>query len=151
MAKYFHVTTDVETTTVKVPEGWFPTIEKGMLALPNGVTYDASAITSSRFESKRDTPARDILVSHVNDAKSGFYSAMAEFLEFVGSGMSANDPGLFDQFLDVNTGYTLWRTEELRLQKHEENVRKSAEAAKHRKENPTTKPEKKVRAPRKKK
>ena len=151
MAKFFTVTTPTETRTVKVPNDWMPTIQGGLLALPDGTEVEASAISASRFESRRETPTKDKLVALVVEAKNEFdltfAGALTKWANREGNPTEAD----FNDFLDVNTAYTLWRTAETNLAKHEENVRKSAEAAKKRKDNPAPKAEPKPKATPKKK
>ncbi len=151
MARYFHVTTPSGTTVTKVPENWFPTIAGGMLVLPDGTEVEASAISASRFESKRETPAKDKLTALVAQAKHGFDSVFGDALTKWASREGDPSEDDLNDFIAVNAAYTTWREAELALSKHELNVHKSAEAAKKKKENPTPKAEAKPKAAPKKK
>ena len=139
MARYFHVTTPAGTTTTKVPEGWFPTIAGGMLALPDGTEIEASAISASRFESKRETPARDAKVKAEEAAAFRYSEAKEDFLRALGFGDEDIDQGKRDlekNFPGLVASYTLWRTAVNDLSAHDLNVHRSREMAQKKKENP---------------
>lgn len=150
MARYF-IVTDIDNETVrhKVPEGWMPVIEDQTILFPDGSSLPLTSVKASRFESKRETPAKDRLVHLVESAKLQFNEEFDAFRNTIRDPDQTEEKD-FDAFLGVNSAYTLWRTAENNLAKHEENVRKSAEAARKKKENPTPKAEAKPKAAHKK-
>ena len=136
MARYFHVTTPAGTTTTKVPEGWFPTIAGGMLTLPDGTEIEASAISASRFESKRETPARDRLVSQVQRADLALTEAIVEFRTDLGIGTELEDSVLLAAFVGLKTAHDIREEMLAKLKAHDDNVKHSREAAAEKKKNP---------------
>ena len=143
MALFFHVTTtNGNTITAQVPEGWMPSIMGGVLELPGhaeGIV--AGAIASSRFESRRLTPKLDGLKAAVAEAEKLAQDALLSLYKEAQGSMAMEEPG--PSFRDLaHYYYSCEKTAQ------EERLRLSAyELAMHKARNAERKPRKKAEAP----